>query len=93
MIQYRAIFNHEGMLKILTPVNDTSRTVTTIFAEKDIPSGILFRVIETTELPTDRTYRNAWTADINESNADGKGLTKAEFDAKYPELSHFAVQE
>jgi len=92
-MNYRAIFNHEGMLKILAPSQAFSKEAVIIIAEKDIPAGILFRVIEATELPTDRTYRNAWTADINESNADGKGLTKAEFDAKYPELSHFAVTE
>lgn len=29
-------------------------------AEKDVPAGIEYKIIDTTDVPTDRTFRNAW---------------------------------
>ncbi len=29
-------------------------------AEKDVPAGVEYKIIDTTEVPTDRTFRNAW---------------------------------
>jgi hypothetical protein len=29
-------------------------------AEKDVPAGVPYKIIDTAEVPTDRTFRNAW---------------------------------
>jgi hypothetical protein len=29
-------------------------------AAKDIPAGIPFKIVDASEIPTDRTFRNAW---------------------------------
>ena len=81
-------YNDNEGLKILIPaINADIR----IIADKDVPSGILYRLIDESELPS-RETRNFWTMEINESNADGIGLTKEQFIIKYPEYKDWAVQ-
>lgn len=29
-------------------------------AEKDVPAGVEYKIIDTDDVPTDRTFRNAW---------------------------------
>lgn len=41
-------------------------------AQKDVPSGRPFRIIEATDLPSDRSHRQTWTADDADLN-DGVG--------------------
>ena len=41
-------------------------------ARKDVPAGVPFLIVDVSELPTDRTYRDAWTADF--STPDGVGI-------------------
>ena len=62
-----------------------------VIAEKDVPSGILFKIIEENIIPID-IPQELWEIEINESNADGVGLTKEEFESKYPEFKGWAVQ-
>lgn len=62
-----------------------------IIADKDVPSGILYKLIDEKDLPS-RDTRNFWTMEINENNADGIGLTKEEFVNKYPQYKDWAVQ-
>ena len=80
-------YNNNG-LKILTPAIDIDIH---IIAQKDVPSGILYKFIDESDLPP-RETRNFWTMDINKDNADGIGLTKEEFYKKYPEYQGWAVQ-
>lgn len=40
-------------------------------ALKDVPNGIPFKIINTDQLPQDRTFRDAWDMDM--SNPDGVG--------------------
>jgi hypothetical protein len=39
---------------------------------KDVPAGVPYLVIDETDLPTDRSQRNLWTADF--SVPDGHGI-------------------
>lgn len=84
----KIIYNDKEGLKILTPVIDIDIH---IIARKDVPSGILYKLIDESELPS-RETRNFWTMEINESNADGIGLTKEEFIKKYPEYKDWSVK-
>jgi hypothetical protein len=49
----------EGGVAILTPNPDCGLTLEQI-AAKDVPAGVPFRIVEATDIPEDRTFRNAW---------------------------------
>ena len=85
----RIIYNQDNQLRILIPAIQINPI---ILGEKDVPAGLLFTVIDASELPSDRSSRNFWTMEINDRNADGIGLTKEEFYKKYPEYQGWAVQ-
>lgn len=60
-------------LNIITPTQDalSSMTIEEI-AKKDVPTGYKYKIINKSELPNDRTFRDAWT--INEDElTDGIG--------------------
>ena len=63
--------NDEGGLCIVIPSPNTKLTIEQL-ALKDVPAGKPYKIIEDTDIPTDRTFRNAWEADF--SNPDGLGL-------------------
>lgn len=50
--------NDEGGISILVPMESVEA------AMKDIPSGKPYRIVDAADIPTDRTFRNAWTADF-----------------------------
>lgn len=39
---------------------------------KDVPAGVPYKIIDVSDLPPSREYRNAWEADM--SNPDGYGI-------------------
>jgi hypothetical protein len=50
-------------------------------AKKDVPNGLKYKIIDLSELPTDRSTRDAWT--IEESDlTDGVGSESNEFEVK-----------
>ncbi len=57
----RAIFpNDDGGVSILVPSLNCPLSFEEIIA-KDIPPGKPHQVVDVSEIPSDRTYRNAWT--------------------------------
>jgi hypothetical protein len=81
-------YNDTENLKLINPAVDIDIK---IIADKDVPSGLYYKLIDESELPP-RETRNFWTMEINKNNADGIGLTKEEFYKKYPEYQGWAVQ-
>lgn len=63
--------NENGGLCVVIPTPDSSLTVEQI-ASKDVPSGVPYKIIEDSDVPTDRTFRDAWEADFRDP--DGYGL-------------------
>ena len=60
MENVRVIYpNDNGGVSILTPVPNCGLTLEEIIA-KDIPAGKPYQVIDKSEVPTDRTFRDAW---------------------------------
>jgi hypothetical protein len=49
----------EGGVAILTPNPDCGLTLEQI-AAKDVPAGVPFRIVDAADIPSDRTFRNAW---------------------------------
>lgn len=61
--------NDEGGISILTPTGELS---VEDVALKDVPAGVPFIIVDISQIPEDRTFRNAWEADF--SNPDGYGI-------------------
>jgi hypothetical protein len=80
----------DGGVSVIYPTTEYIDKVEMI-ADKDVSSGTYYKFIETSEMPS-RETRSAWELNLNESNSDGIGLTKEEFESKYPEYKGMAVQ-
>jgi hypothetical protein len=68
----------EGGVAILIPTPEclAMHTVEEI-AAKDVPAGVPYKIINASDVPADRTFRDAWSADITEP--DGVGAESNEF--------------
>lgn len=64
------IFPNHSTISILRPLN-CGLPIQEI-ARKDVPFGVPYRIIDAADIPADRTYRDAWTADF--SAPDGHGI-------------------
>jgi hypothetical protein len=57
--------NDNGGICILTPAPECGLSIEEI-AAKDVPAGKPYKIIDAADIPTDREFRNAWTADFSE---------------------------
>ena len=56
----RIIFpNDEGGVSILIPSPNWTGTMEEL-AAKDVPAGKPYKIVDVADIPTDRTFRNAW---------------------------------
>jgi len=53
--------NDNGGVAILVPTESLE------LAMKDIPSGKPYLIVDAADIPTDREFRNAWTADFTDA--------------------------
>jgi len=51
--------NDDGGIAIIIPAPDCGLTIEEI-AAKDVPTGKPFKIVDVTDLPTDRTARATW---------------------------------
>jgi hypothetical protein len=57
----RIIFpNDGGGVSIIVPSPDCGLTIEEI-AAKDVPEGTPYQIVDMADVPSDRTFRNAWT--------------------------------
>lgn len=49
----------EGGVAIIVPAAECGLTIEEI-AAKDVPAGKPYKIVATSEIPSDRTFRNAW---------------------------------
>jgi hypothetical protein len=83
--------NDEGGTSIIVPAPEALETMTIEeIAAKDVPAGVPYKIIDVQDLPTDRTFRNAWEVQIDEP--DGYGAESNEF-PPLPELTPEGVTE
>jgi len=54
--------NADGTVSVIIPA-DCGLTIEEI-AAKDTPTGFPYRVIDASDVPTDRSWRNEWTVDV-----------------------------
>lgn len=65
--------NIQSDISIITPTAKALQTMTIEeIAQKDVPSGFAYKIVDDDFIPTDRTFRNAWTIDDSELT-DGVG--------------------
>ena len=56
--------NESGGVAIITPTEEALSFMTIDdIARKDVPTGLPYKIVEDSEIPTDRTFRDAWTVD------------------------------
>jgi len=48
-----------GGVAVVVPAPECGLTIEEI-AAKDIPAGKPYKIVDVTDIPTDRTFRNAW---------------------------------
>lgn len=66
----RIIYQNETGIAIIIPAPDWTGTIDEL-AQKDVPNGTPFLIIDTADIPTDRSQRHLWQADF--SNPHGYG--------------------
>ena len=49
----------DGGVAIIIPAPNCGLTIEQI-ASKDVPTGKPFKIVDVSDIPTDRTFRNAW---------------------------------
>lgn len=73
----------EGGVAVIVPAPECGLTIEQI-AAKDVPAGTPYKIVTVDDIPSDRTFRAAWEADI--ADPDGQG-------ADYGAGSVWAVKE
>jgi len=63
--------NDEGGVSVIVPAPNCGLTIQEI-AKKDVPTGKPYKIVEGNEVPSDRTFRNAWEVDAD-TLTDGVG--------------------
>jgi hypothetical protein len=61
MSDKRIIFpNDDGGVSVIIPSNNCGLSVEDI-ARKDVPAGKAYQIVDVADVPSDRSFRNAWT--------------------------------
>jgi hypothetical protein len=70
----RIIYKQDnGTVAIVIPTPEALQTMTIEqIARKDVPTGLSYKIVNVSEIPSDRTFRDAWTIADNELT-DGVG--------------------
>ena len=53
--------NTDGTISIIIPA-DCGLTIEQI-AQKDVPTGLKYKIVDVSDISSDRTFRDAWTID------------------------------
>lgn len=51
--------NNDGGVSIIVPAPECGLTIEEI-AAKDVPQGKPFKIVDVSDIPSDRTFRDAW---------------------------------
>lgn len=63
------IYPQETGIAVIHPTGELSVEETAL---KDVPSGVKYKIIDASDLPPDRDFRNAWEFDFT-TDFDGVG--------------------
>lgn len=62
----------DGGVAIIVPAPECELTIEEI-AAKDVPAGKDYKIVNTTDIPSDRMFRSAWEVEISEPDGVGIG--------------------
>lgn len=66
----RIIYPTKDGIAVIIPAPECELSVEEI-AKKDTPEGTPYKIIDTADVPSDRTFRGAWEADFSEPDGFG----------------------
>ena len=66
----KIIFPNEIGIAIVHPTSEVSFEQTAL---RCVPTGVKYKIIDHTDLPADRDFRNAWEYDFDKNGHDGVG--------------------
>jgi len=61
----------ENTVAVIVPAKSWSNRMEEL-AQKDVPTGLKYKIVEDSVIPSDRTFRNAWEVDEKDLT-DGVG--------------------
>tara|TARA_R100000655_G_scaffold68061_1_gene106299 strand:+ start:332 stop:535 length:204 start_codon:yes stop_codon:yes gene_type:complete len=64
----KIIYPTDDGISVLTPISGSAEEI----AQKDVPTGVKYKIIDASDLPKERDFRNAWEYDFTKS-FDGVG--------------------
>ena len=67
----KIIYQTTDGIAVITPAPNCPLTDAQT-AAKDVPTGLAYKIVEDSYVPSDRTFRNAWTIESSELT-DGVG--------------------
>jgi len=68
----KIIYQTDDGLSVIIPTGEISVAET---ARKDVPVGVDYWIVEDSEVPSDRTFRDAWEANATDlGTPDGQGI-------------------
>ena len=65
----KIIYPNETGIAVITPTGELSLEETAL---KDVPTNVKYKIIDVSDLPPDRDFRNAWEYDFS-TDFDGVG--------------------
>lgn len=71
-MNFRIIYSTENGVSVIIPSPDCELPINEI-ARKDVPAGVPYKIIDVSDIPSDRTFRSAWEAQIDEPDGYGIG--------------------
>ena len=75
--------NKDNSVAVLIPAQEVLDTVgLKSIAEKDVPHNLPYWIVPTSDIPTNRTFREAWEIDESFGEPDGFGGENNELDAE-----------
>ena len=85
--------NENGGVSIICPTEEALESMSIHeIALKDVPTGLPFAIVEDSEIPTDRTFRDAWTVDEATLTDGGWRMIKVDLN-KAKEIAHSKRRE
>ena len=56
--------NKDGSVGVINPTQEAINVFgIEAIAKKDVPAGLSYKIVDESEIPSDRTFRNAWEWD------------------------------
>lgn len=67
---------NDSKKKITRTVEEKADDIYTYIAQKDVPEGCEYKIVNESEIPTDRTFRGAWDYGLKEDIPKSKEIWK-----------------